>query len=104
MEKKPLVPNSQQTSDLKFSVHQLLGYVNFWKNHSRYLTRNGRALDNVYIEQFWRTIKYQHIHLFPATDGISLYIGIKEWLNKYHYKAHQGIARNKPSEMYLKAA
>jgi hypothetical protein len=33
----------------------------------------GRALDNVFIERFWRTIKYQHIYLNPADDGITLY-------------------------------
>ena len=51
----------------------------------------GRALDNVYIERFWRTIKYQHIYLNPASDGINLYIGIKKWLERYHNKDHQGI-------------
>lgn len=64
----------------------------------------GRALDNIYIGRFWRTIKYRHIYLNPATDGMSLYIGIKKWIEKYHFKAHQGIKRQKPQNLYLNAA
>lgn len=98
---KPEIINSDQGS--QFTCRQ---YVEYLKEQQVKISMDGkgRALDNVYIERFWRSIKYQHIHLFPATDGISLYIGIKEWLNKYHYKAHQGIGRSKPSELYLKAA
>lgn len=64
----------------------------------------GRALDNIYIERFWRTVKYQHIYLNPAEDGISLYKGIKSWIDKYHYRDHQGIGRIKPMEKYNDAA
>lgn len=58
----------------------------------------GRALDNIYIERFWRTIKYRHIYLNPADDGIGLYKGILNWIDKYHHKDHQGIDRIKPIE------
>ena len=30
----------------------------------------GRALDNIYIERFWRSIKYRHIYLNPANVSI----------------------------------
>ena len=98
---KPEIVNSDQGS--QFTCRQ---YVEFLRSEGIRISMDGkgRALDNVYIERFWRTIKYQYIHLNPAPDGISLYIGIKNWLNKYHYKAHQGIERKKPSELYLMAA
>lgn len=64
----------------------------------------GRALDNIYIEKFWSTIKYQHIYLNPAKNVLTLYQGVKEWIDKYHYRAHQGIKREKPSNLYLNAA
>lgn len=98
---KPEVLNSDQGS--QFTCRQYVEYLKA-KGIKISMDGKGRALDNIYIERFWRTIKYQHIHLFPAADGISLYIGIKEWLNKYHYRSHQGIGRNKPSAIYLKAA
>lgn len=97
----PEIINSDQGS--QFTCRQ---YVEYLKGNGITISMDGkgRALDNIYIERFWRSIKYQHIHLFPAEDGISLYVGIREWLNKYHYKSHQGIGRNKPSELYLNAA
>jgi putative transposase len=60
----------------------------------------GRALDDIFIERFWRTIKYQHIYLNPADDGITLYQGISRWIEKYNHKPHQGISRNKPAELF----
>lgn len=50
----------------------------------------GRALDNVYIERFWRTVKYQHIYIQPASDGLELHKGIEKWLKRYHSRKHQG--------------
>lgn len=98
---KPEIINSDQ--GIQFTCRQ---YVECLKEQQITISMDGkgRALDNVYIERFWRSVKYQYIHLFPAEDGISLYTGIKQWLDKYHYKAHQGIGRCKPSELYLKAA
>ncbi|MCC7401756.1 MAG: transposase [Chitinophagaceae bacterium] len=97
----PDIINSDQGSQL--TCRQ---YVGYFKGNGITISMDGkgRALDNIYIERSWRSIKYQHIHLFPAEDGISLYLGIREWLNKYHLKSHQGIGRNKPSELHLNAA
>ena len=36
----------------------------------------GRALDNIWIERFWRTIKYEYIYLNPADNGTVLSKGI----------------------------
>lgn len=98
---KPEIINSDQGS--QFSCRQ---YVEYLQEQGIRISMDGkgRALDNIYIERFWRTIKYQHIYLNPAEDGISLYMGIKKWLENYHYKAHQGIERKKPSQLYLMAA
>ena len=64
----------------------------------------GRALDNVYIERFWRTLKYQHVYLNPADNGTQLYQGIDNWIHRYHNRGHQGIGRLKPNSLYQKAA
>ena len=98
---KPEIINSEQGS--QFTCRQYVEYLKT-KGIKISMDGKGRALDNIYIERFWRTIKYQHIHLFPAVDGLSLYMGIKKWLERYHYRSHQGIDRNKPSTLYLNAA
>ncbi|PWJ47060.1 putative transposase, partial [Dyadobacter jejuensis] len=33
----------------------------------------GRALDNIYIERLWRTVKRDYVYLFPALDGRELH-------------------------------
>lgn len=48
----------------------------------------GRALDNVWIERFWKSLKYDHIYLNPADDGFELYRGVKDHINYYHQKTH----------------
>jgi len=31
----------------------------------------GRAMDNVWIERFWKSIKYDYIYLNPCDDGLT---------------------------------
>jgi putative transposase len=89
---KPEILNSDQGSQFT-----CLDYVSYLKKHriQNSMDGKGSALDNIYIERFWRTLKYQHIYLNPAEDGISLYKGIKSWIDKYHHRDHQGIGRRK---------
>ena len=98
---KPEILNSDQGS--QFTCKE---YVSFLKQEHIKISMDGkgRALDNIYIERFWRTIKYQHIYINPANDGISLYKGINKWIEKYNNKAHQGIGRIKPIQKYNNAA
>jgi len=98
---KPFILNSDQGS--QFTCKE---YVEYLKSQHIQISMDGkgRALDNIYIERFWRTIKYQHIYLNPAASGIDLFIGIKKWIDKYHYKAHQGIDRKKPVNIFKMAA
>ena len=57
---------SQYTSDL---------YINALKNHEIKISMDGkgRALDNIYIERFWRSLKQEKIYLNPANGGLELY-------------------------------
>lgn len=65
----------------------------------------GRAIDNIYIERFWRTIKYDYVYLHPVNDGLELYQGIKEFIEFYNFeKSHQGLDRKKPAAVYLAQA
>ena len=64
----------------------------------------GRATDNAYIERFWGTLKREYVYLHPADDGLVLYDGIKTFIEKYNNRFHQGINREKPINLYLKAA
>lgn len=98
---KPEILNSDQGCQFTSSL-----YTNYLKKEGIQISMDGkgRALDNIYIERFWRTIKYDHIYLNPAEDGLQLYEGIKKWLVRYHSRDHQGIERQKPENLFKQAA
>ena len=50
----------------------------------------GRALDNIFIERFWRTVKYEYIYLWSFDTPSKLTHGIKGWMNYYNKKS--GVA------------
>ena len=61
----------------------------------------GRAIDNIFIERLWRSVKYEHVYLFPADDGLQCYRGIREYYEYYnHERRHQGIDGQRPFEVY----
>jgi putative transposase len=62
----------------------------------------GRALDNIYIERFWRTVKYEHIYIRPARDGKELRDGI-EWFIKWYNteRRHTELDNITPDAKYL---
>ncbi len=67
----------------------------------------GRAIDNTFIERFWRSLKYDYdyVYLNPASDGLGLYKGLKEYMYYYNYELHhQGIERKTLAELYRLAA
>jgi len=50
----------------------------------------GRAIDNIFIERLWRSVKYEYIYINPPVDGLELYRGLKNWFTDYkHGKAPQ---------------
>lgn len=98
---KPEILNSDQ--GCQFTCKS---YIEYLKDNDIQISMDGkgRALDNIYIERFWRTIKYQYIYLNPKDNGLDLYLGIKNWLERYHNRDHQGIDREKPKHRFNLAA
>ena len=60
----------------------------------------GRAIDNIYIERFFRTIKYDDIYLNPVESGWELYEGIQDFIKGYNKRSHQGINNQKPKDLF----
>ncbi|GAB1360177.1 putative transposase [Porphyromonadaceae bacterium KH3R12] len=83
----------------------------FWGNFSLHpdlkfsMDGKGRAIDNIFIERFWRSLKYEKIYLEPSDNGLELYHKIKDYMNFYNMeRAHQGLGYKKPVEMFRTAA
>lgn len=65
----------------------------------------GRAIDNIFIERLWRTVKQDYVYLYPAENGIQLYMGLNGFFNYYNnQKTHQGIGRVSPVKLYKQVA
>jgi len=65
----------------------------------------GRAIDNIFIERLWRTVKHDYVYLHPAINGSELYWGLKDFFLYYNTrKTHQGIGRVTPETLYKQAA
>lgn len=61
----------------------------------------GRALDNVIVERFWRNVKYEHVYLHAAANGLELYRGLKNYMDFYcHRRIHEALQYAIPAEVY----
>jgi putative transposase len=61
----------------------------------------GRAIDNVFIERLWRSVKYEYIYLNPPADGLELYKGLKHWFNDYNtVRRHKALDGQVPAKVY----
>ncbi len=61
----------------------------------------GRAIDNVFIERLWRTLKYDHIYLNPADSGMECRAGIARYLRYYNEeRPHSSLGDATPDEVY----
>lgn len=62
----------------------------------------GRAIDNIIIERFFRSIKYEEIYINPSDNVKSLKKGIANYINFYNNKRlHQSLNYKTPSQIFL---
>jgi len=65
----------------------------------------GRVIDNIYIERFWKTLKYEGVYLKVYKDGIDLCEGLKSFIEFYNQeRLHQSLAYQTPQSKYRWAA
>ncbi len=98
----PEIINSDQGS--QFTCEE---WVNYLKEEDIRISMDGkgRAIDNIYIERFWRSLKYDYVYLYPTNDGVELYRGVKKHIHYYNYiRHHQGIDRRIPASLYKSTA
>ncbi len=61
----------------------------------------GRTLDNIYIERFWRNIKYEDVYLKSYRTIQELRKGINNYIKFYNEKRfHQSLNYKRPKEVY----
>jgi len=64
----------------------------------------GRALDNVFIERLWRSLKYEKIYLNEYHTVPELKNGVREYFEFYNnVRPHQSLGYLSPVEVYKKS-
>ena len=99
---KPEIVNSDQGS--QFTCESWVSYL---KEEDIRISMDGkgRAIDNIFIERFWRSLKWDYVYLHPANDGVELFQGVKKHIDYYNNTLHhQGINRRIPVTLYKPAA
>ena len=62
----------------------------------------GRWVDNVFIEQLWRSVKYEDIYIKDYETVDALQKGLKTYFHFYNeQRPHQSFDYQTPNEMYL---
>ena len=65
----------------------------------------GRALDNVFVERLWRTVKYEEVYLRDYADGADAYDGLERYFGFYnHERPHQSLDKRTPAQVYYARA
>ena len=94
----PGMINSDQGSQFTSEV-----YINCLDNHHITISMDGkgRAIDNVFIERLWRSVKYEHVYLYVYDDGNQLWKGLHDYFRFYNcQRLHQSLNYRTPEEVY----
>ena len=98
---KPEIFNTDQGSQYTSKAH-----VNILKKHDIKISMDGvgRATDNICIERFWRSIKYEEVYLNEYKNIKSLNRAIEKYMNTYNKRRlHSAIGYKTPNEVYYQA-
>jgi len=96
---KPEIHNSDQGSQFTG-----LSYLNILTNHDIKISMDGkgRALDNIFTERLWRSLKYEEVYLHQYQTPMEAYQQIKQYFHFYnHVRPHQSLNYKTPAEAYF---
>lgn len=61
----------------------------------------GRALDNVFVERLWRSVKYEEIYLKEYASVAEVYERLASYFESYnHERPHQSLDYQTPAKVY----
>lgn len=94
----PAIFNTDQGSQYTSQKHTQLLLDN---NIKISMDGKGRATDNIAIERFWRSAKYENIYIQEYKNIRELKNGVNEYIAFYNHKRyHQSLKYQKPMNVY----
>ena len=62
----------------------------------------GRALDNVFIERLWWSVKYENVYPKDYADGHDLHAGLQDYFHYYNEERnHSSLNKKTPAEIFF---
>ncbi len=99
---KPEIFNTDQGSQFTSDV-----FINLLKENNIQISMDGkgRAIDNIFVERLWKSVKYENIYLFVYENGLDLYQGLEKYFLFYNTeRLHQSLNYKTPNEIYQNKA
>ncbi len=99
---KPEIFNSDQGSQ-----YTAKGHIKILKQHNISISMDakGRSIDNIAIERFWRSLKYEEVYPASYKNIKEARDGIKEYIEIYNtQRLHSALDYKTPDEVYYKGA
>jgi putative transposase len=95
----PMIFNTDQGS--QFTSHAFTKVL-LDKNIKISMDGRGRALDNIFVERLWRTVKYENIYMNDYQTVTELNNGLKQYFEFYNQeRLHQSLDYQTPEEVYF---
>lgn len=82
-------------------------FTNVLKQHSVRISMDGKGrwVDNVFIERFWRSLKYEEVYLYAYGDLREAKQGLGRYIHYYNgERRHSRLSRKTPNEVYHQSA
>lgn len=96
--RKPLIFNTDQ--GCQFTSYEFTSKLHQYGIHIS-MDSKGRAIDNIFIERFWRSLKYEWLHFWDFENGHQLHHSIAEYIDLYNRRrCHQSLNASVPAEIY----
>ena len=95
----PKIVNSDQGSQYRSREH-----IRILEENGIQISMNGkgRSIDNIAIERFFRTLKYDEIYLNEYQDAKELKRGVARFIEFYNFRRfHSSLGYKKPMNVYL---
>ena len=85
-----------------FAVHHPALHAAAAGQGSAWTGGGGRALDNIFVERLWRTVKYEHVYLQEIQTIQEAWSGLREFFSLYNNERfHQSLDYRTPAQVYL---
>ena len=63
----------------------------------------GRALDNIFVERLWRSVKYEDVYIKDYQSVADAVSNLRAYFTFYnHERLHQSLAYQTPAQVYMK--